>query len=89
MRELSDLAARRTRRGGLSGPMEATVVSPPASPTNFLRVTVDAQPGRVRECPWPPRQDIEPTTGDAALVIESDAGELWVIAWWPNTLEET
>lgn len=86
-RDLSELAARQARQRGPGLPMEATVASPPESPTSFLRVVVDTQPGRVRECAWTPRSDIEPTTGDAALVIESDAGDLWVIAWWPNTLE--
>jgi hypothetical protein len=67
--------------------MDATVLQAPASPGEFLRVEVDSQPGRARECPWPPRGDALPAPGDAALVVESDAGELWCVAWWPRELD--
>ncbi|WP_217913242.1 hypothetical protein [Miltoncostaea marina] len=82
---LTDLAARRARRGGPGTPMEATVLAAPAAPDALLRVEVDAQAGIARECPWMARGAALPAPGDAALVVESDAGELWVIAWWPQT----
>lgn len=84
MSGLSDIAADRSRRSAPIAPMEATVVEVPASADAFLQVEVDRQPGRVRECPWTPHPDRTPAVGDAALVIESDAGVLWAIAWWPN-----
>lgn len=66
--------------------LEATVLDPPLTEDEgFLRVEVDAQPGRARECPWQPRpDDVEPSAGDAALCLESDAGNVWVVCWWPQ-----
>lgn len=82
MSDLSELAGRRIAPR-ITQPMEATVVAAPASASAMLRVEVDVQRGYVRECPWMPRPGSLPSPGDAALVTESDAGELWVIAWWP------
>lgn len=78
---ISDVARRRARTP--LAPMDATVLQAPGSADEMLRVEVDAQPGYARECPWMPRGETLPAKGDAALVVESDAGELWVIAWWP------
>lgn len=35
-------------------------------------------------CPWPPRPDgVEPRRGDRCVVLEDDAGGLWVVGWEP------
>ena len=68
------------------------MLDPPLTDDGFLRVQVDAQRGRARECPWMPRlavQDgelveVQPKPGDAAVVCESDEGNLWVLCWWPQ-----
>lgn len=78
---ISDVRRRVTRPP--LGAMDATVLAAPASVNAMLRVEVDAQAGAARECPWMPRGEQLPAKGDAALVVESDAGELWVVAWWP------
>jgi hypothetical protein len=34
-------------------------------------------------CAWMPRGDVMPTRGDPCLVVFSDYGDPWVIAWTP------
>ncbi len=79
---LSDLGAQRARRHLPAVLLEATVLDPPLDDEGFLRVEIDAQAGRARACPWMPRPDEDPSPGDAALVAESDEGNMWCIAWW-------
>lgn len=81
---IAEQSSRRARRNLPALALEATVVAPPLTSDGFMRVVVDAQPGRVRECPWTPRPIEEPSEGDAALVIESDQGNLWAVVWWPQ-----
>ena len=69
--------------------MEATVLNPPLAPNGMLRVAIDAQPGRPRECPWQRAVDeggdaVDPAPGDAALIIESNEGNAWAVAVWPQ-----
>lgn len=84
MNRMSDLATKRARTDIPRQLMEATVADP-ALAGRWLRVIVDAQPGRVRECPWAPRADADPQPGDHAVVQESDHGTLWALLWWPQT----
>jgi uridylate kinase len=79
---LAELGAKRARRDLPAMGMEATVLSPALTDDGFLRVQVDSQKGTARECPWTPHPDEEPLPGAAALVIESDQGNLWCVAWW-------
>lgn len=80
---LTDVARRHASKRAPLGALEATVANPPTDADGFLRVIVDSQPGRVRSCPWMPR-DVDPAPGDAALVLESDGGNVWVVCWWPQ-----
>lgn len=82
---LSDLAARRATAAALPDPQEALVAEPPVSPKGFLRVVTLAEPGIVREVPWESRIDLAPHAGDAALLVESDSGQLWCAVWWPQS----
>lgn len=83
MTSLTDIAARQQGRRGPVPAMEATIADPPVAASGWLRVTIDHHQGVVHECPWAPR-GVPPTAGDAALVVESDAGNLWCVAWWPQ-----
>lgn len=84
---LSELGAKRARRELPAIALEATVLSPPLTPDGFLRVEVDAQKGIGREGPWAHAGGLpttaQPAAEDAALAIESDQGNLWLL-WWPQ-----
>lgn len=75
---------RGDENASASGLLEATLLDPPLTEDGWMRVEVDEQKGAVRECPWMPRADALPEPGFAAVVQESDAGNMWVIAWWPQ-----
>lgn len=62
--------------------MEGKVSSPAVDSAGFLRVELDSQPGRVRECVWTPAKPPKP--GAAVGVLESDNGNLWAVAVWPQ-----
>lgn len=34
-------------------------------------------------CPWMPRGELLPSRGDRALVVFSDDGDPWIVAWTP------
>lgn len=63
---------------------EATVLDPPLDAKGWLRVEVEAQKGSAVTCPWLPRLDVPVMPGDAAIVEESNEGNYWCIAWWPQ-----
>lgn len=79
MATLTDLARRPPPAA-----REAMVANPAVTPDGWLRVTIDAHRSAVHAVPWMPRTDTDPTPGDGALILESDAGTLWCIAWWPQ-----
>lgn len=82
---LSDITGPRITNTARSHQREARVANPPLSPTGMLRVVAIATPGIIIETPWEARPDITPQPGDAALITESDAGQTWCVAWWPQT----
>ena len=68
---------------------EAVIASTPGDAEELVSVTVDGiDEGEhvFDEAPWTPRggavQEI-PEVGNRALVVFSDDGRPWVIAWWP------
>lgn len=83
---LSDIARQRVAASEPQNqPMDGTVADPPVSDDGWLRVSLDEHPETVVECPWVRRADVDPYPGDAALVVESDGGEYWCAAWWPQS----
>lgn len=76
---LRDIA--RTR---MAQPREAMIAGPPLTAAGMLRVSLDQHRGAVLAVPWMPRPDEEPSAGDAALLVESDGGSWWCVAWWPQ-----
>lgn len=66
--------------------LEATVDDPVTDDDGFLRVEIDTRKGAVEACPWeaPPIDQPQPVPGDAAWVMESDAGNFVCLRWWPN-----
>jgi hypothetical protein len=81
---ISDHGETRRRRNLPALLLSATVLEPPVTADGFLRVKVDHQGARPRECPWQPRPIEEPSAGDAAWVMEDDEGNLVVVCWWPQ-----
>lgn len=81
---LTGLDRQRSEQRAPSQLREATVLDPPLTDEGWLRVEVDEQEGAVRECPWTPRADADPEPGFAAVVMESDAGNMWCLGWWPQ-----
>lgn len=60
----------------------ATIRSTPATLTEQVMVSIDAQPGYLRgPCSWP-QGAVMPKTGDAAWVMETDDHELVVVEFW-------
>jgi hypothetical protein len=82
---LSDTELRRIYAQLPATLMEATVLDPPTTNEGWLRVEIDNRPGSIEVVPWIPRVDIDPAPHDAALVSESDGGNFWAIAWWPQS----
>lgn len=82
---LSDTEIRRLRAEMPSVLLEASVLNPPVDANGWLRVEIDNRPGVVEACPWQPRPDLQPAAGDAALVVESDGGNFWVVQWWSQS----
>lgn len=82
---LNEHEQRRERQRRPSDLREATVASPAIDPdSGMMRVELDAERGELHECPWMPRFGVEPSPDDAAAVLESDAGNYWVVCWWPQ-----
>jgi hypothetical protein len=81
---LTDLAARRAVMRAPAQMREGMVATPALTAAGLMRIVLDTQPGRVREAPWPPRPGETPMPDDAVLACESDAGQTWVVAWWPQ-----
>lgn len=93
MPTLSTQDRRRREARAPSQLREATVLDPALTAEGWMRVELDQQEGATRECPWMPRVEpdgvggltlVDPTPGDAAVVMESDAGNIWVVCWWPQ-----
>lgn len=80
---LSHAELRKLRQRAPSDLLEATVQDPALTDDGWLRVELDGAPGAVHECPWP--QYGAPAPGDAAVVMESDAGNYWVMVWWAQS----
>lgn len=64
--------------------LEGTIARPPTTSKGWLRVKIDGQ-RHVQVCPWEPRLDLDPLPGDAAVVMESNEGNYWCVAWWPQS----
>lgn len=77
----TDISTRRARVDLPGRPMAGRVLNPPLTDDGFLRVVLDAQPGRARECPWVTPRGVEPEWGDDVVVYESDTGDLWAQVW--------
>ena len=82
---IANLDSTRQAQGAPSALHEATVLSPPLDANGWLRVEVDDQPGVVKVVPYQPRVDLEIRPGDAAVVMESDAGNSWALLWWSQS----
>lgn len=80
---LNEHERRRERQRGPSPLREGNVSAPPFDADGFVRVELDGEQGVTHACPWSPRDGAVPQAGDAVAVIESDAGNYWVVAWWP------
>lgn len=63
--------------------LEGTVSDPPLTADGWLRVEIESQSG-VTLVPWVPRVDLDTLPGDAVVVEESDEGNYWAVAWWPQ-----
>lgn len=75
---------RDLRKAPRATAREAIVASPALAGDGMLRVVPDAHPGGVVAVPWMPRPTEQPSPGDAALIVESDGGSWWCVAWWPQ-----
>lgn len=64
--------------------LEGTVLDPPLDAGGWLRVVVENQ-GTSISVPWEPRLDVDPEPGDAVALQESDQGNYWCVAWWPQS----
>lgn len=68
---------------------EARIASTPAGTGELVSVTVDGIDDGEHEfdgAPWTPRGGASqewPEEGNRALVMFSDDGSPWVVAWWP------
>lgn len=80
---------------GEPGGYTATVLSPPASPADELRIRVHAFDGhtgrgQVFTARWAPRYAgsplavVLPQKGDEAVVVFDEAGEAWCPVVWPS-----
>lgn len=65
--------------------LQAVVAAAPDSTEDYMEVIVEqfSRHTRWRKCRWMPRPDVSPSRGDHALLVLSDEGDPWVVAWWP------
>ena len=83
---ISDLTRREVRRADRERELlEATVLDPPLDARGWLRVELDGRGGGLRVCPWVGGAlAVPPSAGDAAAVLEDEAGNPWAL-WWPQS----
>lgn len=80
---LNEHEQRRQHQRTPSQLREATIQDPPLDSDGWLRVEVDNEPGVIHSCPWP--RTGTPQGDDAAVVMESDGGHIWVVEWWKQS----
>lgn len=66
-------------------PKEGEIAVAPAKDGDpcFAKIHVGDTVDEVGPCPYPMRDAVLPKTGDRCLLVYSNFGQPWIVAWWP------